>query len=67
MVQIKKKKKKRTWQIVDSVITAGHRVKLKFREKRYKHLDLARELKKSMENGGDGDTNSNWCIQNHFQ
>ena len=39
-------KKEKTCQIVDFAILADHRVKLKESEKRYKYLDLARELKK---------------------
>ena len=42
----KKEKKKRAYQIVDFVVPADHRVKLKQCEKRDKYLDLARELKK---------------------
>ena len=42
----KKKKKKRTCQIVDFPILANYWVKLKESEKRDKYLDLARELKK---------------------
>ena len=38
--------KKRTCQIVDFSVPADHRVKLKEFEKKYKYLDLARELKK---------------------
>ena len=38
------KKKKRTCWIVDFVIPADHRVKLKEIEKNGKYLDLAREL-----------------------
>ena len=42
----KKKKKKRTCKIVDFVVPADHRIKLKESEKNEKYLDLARELKK---------------------
>ena len=42
----KKRKKKRTCRIVDFVVPADHRVKLKESEKRDKYLHLARELKK---------------------
>ena len=38
-------KKKRTCKIVDFVVLADHRVKLKECEKKYKYLDLAWELK----------------------
>ena len=42
----KKKKKKRTCKIVDFVVPADHRIKLKECEKKDKYLNLARELKK---------------------
>ena len=38
--------KKRTCRIVDFALPADHIVKLKESEKKYKYLDLARELKK---------------------
>ena len=41
---------------------AYHKVKFKESEKKDKYLDLARELKKTMEHEGNGDTNCNWCI-----
>ena len=50
------KKKKRTSRIVDFVIPADHRGKLKESEKWNKYQDLARKLR-NMEYGGDGDTN----------
>ncbi len=31
-------------------------------ENKYKHLDLARESKKTMEHEGDNYTNCNWCF-----
>ena len=36
-----------------------HRIKLKENEKMDKYLNLARELKKTMEHEDDGDTNCN--------
>ena len=39
-------KRKRTCKIIDFAVPADHRIKLKGREKKYKYLDLARELKK---------------------
>ena len=48
----KKKKKKRICKIVDFAVPADHRIKLKECEKRDKYLDLARELKKTMEHEG---------------
>ena len=50
-----------TCRIVDFVILADHRVKLKESEKKDKYLDLARELKKTVEYESDGDTDCNWC------
>ena len=44
---------KGTCQIVDLAVPADHRVKLKESRKRYKYLDIARELKIE----GDSDTN----------
>ena len=41
-------------------ILADCRVKLKESEKRDKYLDLARELKKTMEHKSDSSTNCNW-------
>ena len=41
------KKKKKICKIVYFAIPADHRIKLKECEKRYKYLDLARELKKN--------------------
>ena len=38
-------------------------MKLKESEKKDKYLDLARELKKTMENEGDDYTNRDWCIR----
>ena len=40
------KKKKRICEIVDFSVPADHRIKLKEFEKKYKYLDLAREMKK---------------------
>ena len=44
IVIIVKKKKKRTYRIVDFTVPADHRVKLKESEKKDKYLDLARKL-----------------------
>ena len=51
-------KKEKICKIVDFAVPAEHRIKLKECEKRDKYLDLARELKKSMEHDGDNYTNS---------
>ena len=56
--------KKRTCKIVDFAVPADHKIKLKECEKRDKDLDLARELKKSVEHAGDNYTNCNWCVWN---
>ena len=42
---------------MDFTVPADPRVKLKESEKRDKYLNLARELKKTMEREGDGDHN----------
>ena len=57
-------KKERTWKIVDFAVPADHRIKLKECEKKDKYVDLARELKKTMEHAGDNYTNCNWCVWN---
>ena len=43
---------------------ADHRIKRKECEKKEKYLDLARELKKTVEHAGDNYTNCNWCVWN---
>ena len=54
-------KKKRTCKIVDFAVPADHRIKPKESEKKYKYLDLARELKKkTLGHKSDDDTNCNW-------
>ena len=58
----KKKKKKRICKIVDFAVSADHRIKLKECEKRNKYLDLARELKKTIEYEGDNYINCDWCF-----
>ena len=54
--------KKKVSKIVDSAVPADHRIKLKECEKRDKYLDLARELKKTMEYEGDNYTTCDWCF-----
>ena len=58
-----KQKKKRICKISDFAIPADHRIKLKEYEKKNKYLDLAYELKKTMEHEGDDYTNCDWCIR----
>ena len=53
--------KKRTCRMVDFVISVDLRVKIKDSEKRVKYIDLARQLKKTMEREGDKDTNCVRC------
>ena len=57
--------KKRICKIVDIAVPADHRIKLKECEKKDKYLDIARELKKTVEHAGDNYTNCNWCIWNN--
>ena len=57
--------KKRTCWIVDFAIQADDRIKLKESEKKDKYLDLARELKKTMEHKSDG--HYNLCTWNNPQ
>ena len=64
IINKKKKKKRRTYKIVDFAVPADHRIKLKECEKKDQCLDLARELKKTVEHAGDNYTNSNWCVWN---
>ena len=54
-------KGKRTCRIADFAVPAEHRVKLKEIEKKDMYLDLARELKKTVEHKSDDYTNCNWC------
>ena len=54
-------KKKKFCKIVDFSVPADHRIKLKEYEKKYKYLELARELKKiTMEHQGDNYANCDW-------
>ena len=56
------KKKNGICKIVDFAVPADNRIKLKECEKKDKYLDLARELKKSMEHAGDDCANCDWCF-----
>ena len=49
-------------KFVDFAVPADLRIKLKECEKRDKYLDLARELKKTMEYESDNYTNCDWCF-----
>ena len=55
-------KKKRTCKIVNFAVLADYRIKLKEIKKEDKYLDLARELKKTMDHEGDNCTNRDWCF-----
>ena len=56
------KKKKRSCKIVDFAVPTDHRIKLKESEKKDKYLDLARELKKTVQHADDNYTNRDWCF-----
>ena len=47
---------------MDFAVPADHRIKLKDSEKKDKYLDLASELKKTMEHEGDNYTNRDLCF-----
>ena len=55
-------KRKRIYKIVHFAIPDDHRIKLKECEKKDKYLDLAREMKKTVEHKSDNYTNCNWCF-----
>ena len=61
----KKKKKKRICKIVDFAVPADHRINLKESEKKDKYLDLARELKKTMEHESNDCANCDWCFRHN--
>ena len=53
---------------MDFAIATDHGVKLKESEKKDKYQDLAKELKKTIENERDSDTNCNWCTRySHYK
>ena len=52
----------RACKIVDFAVPTDHRIKPKECEKKDKYLDLARELKKTMEHEGDNYTICDWCF-----
>ena len=60
-------KKKRTRQIVEFADSDDYRVKLKENEKRDEYLELAREVKKTVEHERNSDNNYNWCSWNSHQ
>ena len=60
-------KKKRTCCIADFAVPADRRMKIKESKKRDKYFDLAREMKKTVEQEGDVDSNFSWCIWDNPQ
>ena len=56
-------KRKRICKIVDVAVPADHRINLKESEKKVKYLDLARELKKTVEHESNNCANCNWCVR----
>ena len=52
---------------MDFAFPANHKVKLKESEKKDKHLNLARELKKTLEHESGGGTNCKWRAQCCYQ
>ena len=52
-------KKKKTCRIVDFAVPVDHGVRFKERKKKDNHLDLTRELKKTVEHESDCYTNYN--------
>ena len=56
--------KEENLKIIAFAVPADHRIKLKECEKKDEYLDLARELKKTMEHAGDNYTYCNWCVWN---
>ena len=50
---------------MDYVVPVDNKVKIKESEKRVKYQDLARELKKTMDQEGDGDITCNWYTWNN--
>ena len=56
-------KRKRICKIVDFAVPADHRINLKESEKKDKYLDLARELKKTVEHKSYDYANCDWCVR----
>ena len=56
-------KTKGTYRIVDFAALVNHRVKLKESEKKNKYLDLARELKQTIEHERDDAISCTWCAR----
>ena len=62
-----KSMKKTIYWIVDLAVLADQREKLKESENKDEYLNLARELKETMEHESDSDINFNWCTWNNPQ
>ena len=56
-------KRTRICKIVDFAVPADHRINLKEGEKKDKYLDLARELKKTVEHESKDCANCDWCVR----
>ena len=56
-------KRKRIWKNVNFAVPADHRINLKESEKRDKYLDLARELKKTVEHQSNYCAICGWCVR----
>ena len=52
---------------MDLALPAYHRIKMKECEKKDKYLNLARQMKKTMEQEGDNYTNRDWCFWYNHQ
>ena len=56
-------KRKRICKILDIAVPADNRINLKESEKKDKYLDLARELKKTVEHESNDCANCDWCVR----
>ena len=65
LIIINNKKKKKICKIVDSAVPADHKINLKESEKKDKYLDLARELKKTVEHESNDCANCDWCVRHN--
>ena len=66
IINKKKKKKERSYRIVDFAVLADHSEN-QSKQKERQFLNLAREVKKGMEDESDGDNNWNWCTRSDPQ
>ena len=56
-------KRERICKMVDFAVPADHRINLKESVKKDKYLDLARELKKTVEHESNDCANCDWCVR----